>query len=143
MVARPVTGRDMADLLEQMRIWRRRIRRRRWRGLAVAWATCVLGWSALGLIGIGAGAALHLGAVLLAGIAAGCTAAAFAAGREPVFDSVEQLRGTFARPVLGAIADTTARAAGRADLRFAMACIGLLGACAGLLMLPALAPEGP
>ena len=42
--------RDMADMLEQVRLCQCRIRRRRWVGLAVTWAICALGWILYGLV---------------------------------------------------------------------------------------------
>jgi hypothetical protein len=130
----------MADVLEQMRIWRCRIQRRRWLGLAVAWATCALGWTVFGLLPAArwpaiAGFALSL--VLLVGIAAGAATAALIAGREPVFDSAAQLERSFGRPVLGSVADITSGSSTPAtpDLCFAAAWVGLIAVFAALVSL--------
>lgn len=137
----------MADVLEQLRICRCRIRRRRWLGLAVTWAICALGWMAFGLLPgerSAATAGLVLSLVLLAGVAAGAVAAALVAGREPVFDSQAELRRAFRQPVLGSVADMTAHSWTREtlDLRFALAGVGLMTVFAGLLALHALGLAG-
>lgn len=138
----------MADVLEQVRIYRCRIRRRRWLGLAVAWATCALGWMAFGPLTAersAATAGLIVSLVWLAGVAAGGVAAALVAAREPVFDSLAELRRAFPQPVLGSVADKRVGSWIRAtlDLRFAIACIGLIGMFAGLLALQAVGFKGP
>ena len=137
----------MADVLEQGRIWRRRIRRRRWLGLAVAWATCALGWTAFGLLGAERSAAcagLVLSGILLTAIAAGGIAAALVAGREPVFDSLAQLRRACRQPVLGSVADTAgAWPRSTNDIRFVAACVSLIATFAGLLVLQVLGLERP
>jgi MFS-type transporter involved in bile tolerance (Atg22 family) len=135
----------MADVLEQVRICRCRIRRRRWLGLAVACATCALGWIAFGLSTAersAASAGLVLSVVLLVGVAAGGVAAALVAGREPVFDSLAELRRALRQPVLGSVADAAgASPRSTLDLRFAIACVGLIALFAGLLVLQVLGLE--
>lgn len=138
----------MADVLEQVRIYWCRIRRRRWLGLAVAWATWALGWMAFGLLAAersAASAVLVLSLVWLAGLAVGGVAAALVAGREPVFDSLAELRRAFPQPVLGSVADQSVGSWIRAtsDLRFAIACTGLIAMFAGLLVLQAMGFKGP
>jgi hypothetical protein len=138
----------MVDVLEQVRVCRRRIQRRRWLGLAIAWATCALGWTAFGLLGAelsAATAGLVLSLVWLAGVAAGGIAAALVAGREPVFDRLAELRRASPQPVLGTVADMTVGSWTRIipDLRFAIACIGLIAMLAGLLALQAVGLKGP
>jgi hypothetical protein len=133
----------MADGLEQLRIWRRRIWRRRWLCLGVTSATCALGWTGVGLLTAlqtAAAAGVLFALVLLAGVVAGALAAALVAGRDPVFDSAAQLQRWFGRPVLGSVADLTPASSRRATphMPFALACLALIGAFAGLVMARAL-----
>lgn len=128
------------DGQELLRIWARRLWRRRWLGLGVTWAVCAVGWSAVGLLTgrqTAAAAGLLLGLVLLAGAAAGALAAALVERREPVFDSALELQRAFRRPVLGSVADLSA-GSWRQVIPFALGCLGLIATCAGLLVAQAL-----
>jgi hypothetical protein len=132
----------MGEGQELLRIWWRRIWRRRWLCLGVTSATCALGWTGVGLLTMqkGAGAGLPLALVLLAGAAVGAGAAALVAVRSPVFDSIAELQRAFRTPVLGSVADLTPASSRRATLHipFALACLALIGAFAGLVMARAL-----
>jgi hypothetical protein len=132
----------MGDGQELLRIWRRRIWRRRWLCLGLTSATCALGWTGVGLLTMqkAAGAGLPLALVLLAGAAAGGGAAALLAVRSPVFDSIAELQRAFRTPVLGSVADLTPASSRRATphIPFALACLALIGAFAGLVMALAL-----
>ena len=129
----------MAEGQELLRIWWCRIWRRRWLCLGVAWATCAVGWTGVGLLTArhtAAAAGVLLGLVVLAGAAAGGVAAALVARREPVFDTVAELQGSFRRPVLGSVADLTAGSWGGAisHIPFALGWLGLIATSAGLLI---------
>jgi hypothetical protein len=130
----------MADALEQVRIWRCRVWRRRWLCLGVSSSICAPGWIAVGLLTADRPAVLagfSLALVMLAGAAAGVLIAALVGGRAQVFDSVAELRRAFDRPVLGGVAEVSAGPWRRAtaQLALALACLGLVAGLAGLLLL--------
>ena len=128
----------MGDGRELLRSWRRRIWRQRWLCLGVASATCALGWTGVGLLTMqkAAGAGLPLALVLLAGVVAGALAAALLAVRSPVFDTIAELQRAFRTPVLGSVADLTPASSRRTTphIPFALACLAMIGAFAGLVM---------
>jgi uncharacterized protein involved in exopolysaccharide biosynthesis len=100
----------MADGQEQLRIWRRRMWRRRWLCLGVTWAVCAFGWTVAILADqeTAAGPGLVV-LVLLAGAGAGIGVAALVAPPPPVFESVAELQRSFGLPVLGSVTDLTPR----------------------------------
>ena len=128
----------MAEGQELLRIWWCRLWRRRWLGLGVTWATCMLGWTGVSLLGLhdSTAAGLLLALVLLAGSAAAGMAAALVERHAPVFDSVAELQAAFRHPVLGSVADLTAGSWERTAslMPFALGCLGLIALSAGLLI---------
>jgi uncharacterized protein involved in exopolysaccharide biosynthesis len=127
----------MADGQEQLRIWQRRMWRRRWLCLGVTWAVCAFGWIVAILADqeTAAGAGLVV-LVLLAGAGAGIGVAALVAPPPPVFESVAELQRSFGLPVLGSVTDLTPRPWRRAtrQIPFAIGWLGLIAAFAGLLI---------
>ena len=123
----------MADGQEQLRIWQRRMWRRRWLCLGVTWAVCAFGWIVAILADqeTAAGAGLVV-LVLLAGIGV----AALVAPPPPVFESIAELQRSFGLPVLGSVTDLTPRPWRRAtrQIPFAIGWLGLIAAFAGLLI---------
>jgi hypothetical protein len=109
----------------------------------VTCAICVVGWIGVGLLTArqtAAAAGVLFALVLLAGVVAGALAAALVTARAPVFDSAAQLQRAFRTPVLGSVADLTPASSRRTTphIPFALACLALIGAFAGLVMARAL-----